>query len=325
MVASMVVLLGAGDARAQNFPGDGACVPLRCGNRNMFDPARDQPGAVDERDIVGDQADPAGLRAIDAQFLYLRMRLDADPAPGGTPTLFSWGFAFDTDDDPNDYEALLTLDGPTGTIALYRNSATTAANSPADPADQPPLSTGMFALRGRSNGANGGDRFLDLAISWADLQAVGLGPATPVRIWAGTSTMPDRLDLDIACHDGAGGPPSLDRLRPHHVRSERARCESRRRHRSARRGPADARGGRRPGLPLRDRLARLAGRFQLALRRVDRRPAGASQTLLLTCHTIDLNCHTWERDSTRFAWMRSWFARREDLAPPLRRFSGPSS
>src|SRR5262245_59987210 len=96
MFALMVELLGAGEARAQNFPGDGAYAPLRRGNRNMFDGTRDQPGAIDDRDIVGDEGNPAGLRAIDAQFLYLRMRLDADFAPGGMLTLFAWGFAFDT-------------------------------------------------------------------------------------------------------------------------------------------------------------------------------------------------------------------------------------
>jgi MYXO-CTERM domain-containing protein len=142
------------------------------------------------------------------------MRLDANPAPGGTIRPFGWGFAFDTDDDASDYEALLILDGQTGTVALFRNSTTTVANSPADPADQPPLSTGGVTQRSRapaasSNFGGTGDNFLDLAVSWADLSAVGITPTTPVRVWVGTSQTGDRLDDDIACHDGTGGAPRL--------------------------------------------------------------------------------------------------------------------
>jgi hypothetical protein len=209
-MCACAVLLWVGAAHGQTFPADGSYVPLRCRDRFMFDGVRDQPGAVDERDIVGDQADPAGLRAVDAQFLYLRMRLDADAAPGATLRPFAWGFAFDTDDDPTDYEALIMLDGQTGVISIHRNTNVTVANSPTDPADLPPLSTSMFAQRGRSLGAGGGDHFLDLAIAWTDLAAVNITPTSLLRVWAGTSSTADRLDADIACHDGAGGAPNLN-------------------------------------------------------------------------------------------------------------------
>jgi MYXO-CTERM domain-containing protein len=51
----------------------------------------------------------------------------------------------------------------------------------------------------------GNDSFLDLAVPWSDLAGVGLTPTTVVTLWAASSTNPDRLDGDFACHDGAGG------------------------------------------------------------------------------------------------------------------------
>ena len=71
-------------AAAQTFPADNGFTPFLCGDLNAFDATHDQSGAVGERDIVGDQAAPAAFRAVDSQFLYLRMRLDLDPAPGST-------------------------------------------------------------------------------------------------------------------------------------------------------------------------------------------------------------------------------------------------
>src|SRR5262245_17842829 len=94
-------------AGAQIFPADGSFTPFLCGTQNAFDALHDQPGAVGERDIVGDQAQPAAFRAVDSQYLYLRMRLDVDPAPGGTLTNFAWGYAFDLDGDLTNYEALV--------------------------------------------------------------------------------------------------------------------------------------------------------------------------------------------------------------------------
>ena len=77
------VVLPATASAQVAFPADAAWTPLRCNRAAMTDRFQDQPNALDERDIVGDAAAPAGLRASDATYLYLRMRLDKDPAPGG--------------------------------------------------------------------------------------------------------------------------------------------------------------------------------------------------------------------------------------------------
>ena len=218
LIAFVTVTAGAGMiaslampavARAQSFPS--TFSPLYCGRGLMTDGYRDQSGALDERDIVGTSAAPAGFRAVDAQFLYLRLRLDASPAQGNGLRPFAWGFELSTDGDATTYEILIAVDGVAGTVSLYRNTATTLPNSPADPADQPAVMTYPFAQYGRvvdagpSLTGGGHDSFLDMAVPWTDLTTVGLTPSTVVNVWAASSSSANRLDGDFACHDGAGG------------------------------------------------------------------------------------------------------------------------
>ena len=67
----------------------------------------------------------AGYRAVDDDFLYLRMRLDQDAAPEGTLEPF-WGRRIRfLDDDRETYELLALVDGITGNVLLYRNTDTT--------------------------------------------------------------------------------------------------------------------------------------------------------------------------------------------------------
>jgi hypothetical protein len=203
-------------ARAQTFPPERDWVPLRCGNAVMTDPYRDVANALDERDVVGDPSSAAGFRAADAQFLYLRVRVDGDPMNGATFRQTVWGFEFDIDNNPATYEILVSASGATGQVAVFRNSNTTIADSPADPADTPavpptfPFSTHLLVVTaGNSTFGNNPDYFVEMAVPWSTLQSLGLGPTTPVRVWAGTSTADNALDLDIACEDGAGGAPTL--------------------------------------------------------------------------------------------------------------------
>jgi len=181
----------------------------------MIDAVRDQTGAVDERDIVGDGNAPAGFRAADGQFLYLRLRVESDPMQGPNLRPFAWGFAFSTDGLPTTYEVLISLDGASRQVNAYRNSVTTIPDSPTDPADLPPVSY-PFATHGRvrpapSTFGGDGDFFIDLAMPWATLAPLGLSATTPIVVWAASSTSPDQLNGDFACHDAQGAPsvPSL--------------------------------------------------------------------------------------------------------------------
>ncbi|MDQ3370633.1 MAG: thrombospondin type 3 repeat-containing protein, partial [Myxococcota bacterium] len=207
-------------ARAQVFPPEAAWVPLRCGAAPMNDRLADEPGAVDERDIVGDTDAPAGMRAVDAQFLYLRLRVDLDPAPGGTFRPAAWGMAIDLDGDRSTYEVLVLVDalGSAPSVGVFRNTVTTLPNDPNDPADAPVVASFPVSTHARSIPAAGSafgldpDHFLELAVPWSTLVPLGLDRDTPVAVWAASSTSATSLNGDFACHDGARGDPRLDEV-----------------------------------------------------------------------------------------------------------------
>jgi MYXO-CTERM domain-containing protein len=215
LAALATVAALARPARAQSFPADGAYTALPCGHQVMTDGRRDEPGANDERDLVGDLDDAAGYRAVDANFLYLRLRLDADAVPGGAIQPYQWGVEIDTDGDAETYEILGLVDSVSGEVLLFRNSATTVRNDPTDPADIPAVMTYPLASHARSTLAAGSsfgsndDFYLSFALPWADLRPLGLEPTTPVRVWAASSTAANTLNGDFACHNGAGGDPQL--------------------------------------------------------------------------------------------------------------------
>jgi hypothetical protein len=171
---ALSIVLATATAHAATFPGDASYRPVRCGGNPMFDPLGDQPPALAERDLVGDAGAAAGLRAADADFLYLRLRVDQDPGPAGALHPYAWGMAFDLDGDRTSYELLITVDGigsPDGLVSVFTNRTITAANSPADPADLPAAATIPFADAAQTHAAdtatgNNADFFVDLALPW---------------------------------------------------------------------------------------------------------------------------------------------------------------
>jgi MYXO-CTERM domain-containing protein len=219
LVTAMALVIGhplvSADAMAQTFPPDEEWAPFSCKGEVMTDGYRDEPGATAERDIVGDLSAPAGLRAIDRDFLYVRLRLDADPAPTGSLRPFGWGLQFDLDGDVTTYEVLILANGNANTVSVFENTVTTLPDDPNDPADLPPVAVYSFADIGRSVVASGSsfggdpDYFLDLAVPWSDLEPLGLTPTAPVYVWAASSSNQNSLNADFACHDGSTGRPSL--------------------------------------------------------------------------------------------------------------------
>lgn len=217
---TLATVAAASTARAQSFPGNDRYAPLPCGGGVMTDAHRDSAGAIRERDIVGDALGAAGYRSSDDKFLYLRLRLDDNPAPGGALRPFAWGFELDLDGNRSTYEVLIVVDGSTKNIAVRKNTTTTLANDPGDPADDPPVATFPFATHGRSTIAAssryGGDDdyFLDLAVPWSTLESLGVVRTTPLVVWAATSSKATSLDGDFACHDGTTGAPKLSSIAP---------------------------------------------------------------------------------------------------------------
>ena len=69
-IALLLATLAGTAARGQTF--SATFAPLYCGRGFMIDGYRDQSGALDDRDLVGNILAPAGFRAADDQFLYFR-------------------------------------------------------------------------------------------------------------------------------------------------------------------------------------------------------------------------------------------------------------
>ncbi len=178
-----------------------------------------KPGFVDEGDVVGTAAAPAALRASDATNLYLRIRLDGDPAPKQNLKAASWGIELDLDGDPTKYEMLMLVDGiaANNEVELFTNHTMTLANDPTDPADQP---AGREATRSRTTRARSRRRCRTPATIptsiWTSrcrgptCVAAGMQHGTAVRLWVASSTSPDSLNGDFACNDGADGVVHLD-------------------------------------------------------------------------------------------------------------------
>jgi hypothetical protein len=214
-VVTALVLAPWAGASAQQFPVDEAYQPWPCDTGVMTDPFQDESGAIFERDLIGDVAAPTGLRAADAEFLYVRLRVDRDPAPGGSPSPFAWGLLVDSDANASTYEVMLVADGGgSGTVAMYRNTSSTPGDA-RDPPDPSPVAVYSWTTRARSTTAPGSaygstpDYFVDFALSWSDLAAVGIGATTPVRVWAATasSSATNGMTGDFACRNG--GAPTL--------------------------------------------------------------------------------------------------------------------
>jgi MYXO-CTERM domain-containing protein len=197
-----------GRARAQTFPADGAYHPLRCGRHIMRDGRGDEAPNLGERDLVGEDEFAAGLRASDDDYLYLRLRVDDDAFPGGTISGFSWGIAFDLDDDRQTYEVLGIVDGVSNQVLLYRNTQTTTRDDATDPADTPPVAMYDIATHVKSSQAptaqNAPDFYITFALPWADLKPLGLDHKTHVHVYAASSTATNALNGDFACHSGGG-------------------------------------------------------------------------------------------------------------------------
>ena len=221
MKAMLAILATTSLAHAQVFPSDAAYTTLLCEGAPMNDLYNDESGAIDERDIVGDAIHPAGMRAVDATHLYMRMRLDDDPAPGGQLRPFAWGFEIDLDGVLSTYELLLHVDGTgggQGQVAVYSNTTTTLPNDPADPPDQPAKATFPTAMNARSVPAAGSsfggspDFWIEIAVPWSALEPLGFDRDQRIFVWGASSSTSMGLNGDFACHDGSSGDPKLDEV-----------------------------------------------------------------------------------------------------------------
>jgi hypothetical protein len=208
-----IVLAAPMQAAAQTWPSDSQWRILYCGTDPLvpsWDPVADEPGAVNERDAVGDSANPAVYYFTDNTFLYFRMRVSAQPFDTEFHP-YGWGAEFDTDGDRTTYEVLGQVDGIVNPdqVDLWRNSTTTRLNDPGDPADTPPVNMYLAATNARSVSApstfgGNADYFVDWAMPLTDLAALGVTLTTEIVLVMGTSqNSTGSINADLVCNDGA--------------------------------------------------------------------------------------------------------------------------
>lgn len=197
-----LTLASAAPSYAQSFPSEGFFDAVTCDGATADDSTTDE--TADHRNIVGDMTDGAYFYATDDTYLYLRMRVDADPrGVGGQGAFknFGWSFGIDTDmNAANGYEVLVVLDGITEEVRIidfvapdpdFAYSTATHANAVIAPTT--------------FNGTT--DWFVTIAVPFADLNTVGA--SGQLIIWGGTSANGTGVDKDFACFDGTPGTISL--------------------------------------------------------------------------------------------------------------------
>lgn len=201
-------VLWSAPAFAQEFPADADWVVLECGDVPSFDPVGDDPGATNERDVVGDSEDPAAYLFGNDDHLFFRIRVEADPSQGQGFKPFGWGVELDTDEDTTTYELLAEVDGGGGEVVLRRNTTAQNANDPSDPAEELvaswPVDSHARTLEAAddfaSSFAGDEDFFVDFAVDRDVLEQEGVTDETALVLLIGTSSNAQALDADIACH-----------------------------------------------------------------------------------------------------------------------------
>ncbi|MEK6607893.1 MAG: hypothetical protein AABZ30_09555, partial [Myxococcota bacterium] len=200
------VISASAPARAQEFPGDDDWIQARCGalGEPLADAAGDA-GADGASDVVGDATAAAGFLARAGERAAFRVRLDANPAPGGMLEPLVWAVAIERNEDPSTYELLALVDGASGEVRLLSNAPAT----PDDRSDIAETSLGgpwpasSHARVVTAESASGGDAdwFLDFLVPLDALIEGGVAPTTTVRVWFGASDGDANLGADVACGD----------------------------------------------------------------------------------------------------------------------------
>lgn len=203
----LVGLIAASSVFAQEFPADDAWVVAYCPGVThppLYDFIGDAEGALD---VVGSETTPAGFFARAGEFAAFRMRLNANPAPGGVFSTAAWGVALDTDGDARTVELLVWLDGATSQSWLYRND-TPLDDDPTDVAETAvagPFSAETHARVMAADSDMGGDAdyFLDLVVPVSALEGELVYASTAFRAWFGSSSGTTSLEADLTCGDAS--------------------------------------------------------------------------------------------------------------------------
>lgn len=217
------LLLLSAFASAWAWPTDSQWFPLSQGYAPIHDPLGDAGG---ERNVVPDSGAMAAAYVYnDGVNSYYRIRLDASPEGGGGQGYlrpFSWGFEIDTDQNADDYEWLIIINGLVGpeVIELRQNTVRSQLGDPSDKAEyvaaQYPVAGNYRILpagtcfngpppSGTCNASNDDlDYFLDFKLPVSVLKAAtGITDDTLIRYFVGSTSADNNLSENGA--DLVGG------------------------------------------------------------------------------------------------------------------------
>jgi hypothetical protein len=222
-VAALAVALplDQGVAQAQTFPDTGGATavfaPLMRGGTAVLDDV----GTGTNTDVVGGVGAPAVFLASDANDLFFRIRVNADPGSAGSFAPKGWGCLLDTDGDDVTFEYLVIVDG-THQVVSYRQNLSggnkvfyTDTTGPA----LTELTTFPAATYTQSSVANtsfngDADYFVDFAVPWATLRggSAPIADKTELRFICGATDKqpdPDKIDADVAGDGAASGSATI--------------------------------------------------------------------------------------------------------------------
>ena len=216
LIFTLATLLFAGEAVAQDWPLDSEWITITAGGLGVSDPCDDSQGS---RDIVGTSADPAAFVYFDfttsGTYMFVRMRLDDDPAQSGGLAPFGWAVEFDTDSDLNNYEYIAMANGIINPdmVTLEKNTVQSTLMDPSDPAEEE-LGSWLWTDNGRimdasSNLCGSPDFFIDFFFPMQLLYDDGLAPGSSFVLIFGTSQNAHSITDDIIDNDGGSDPFTL--------------------------------------------------------------------------------------------------------------------
>nr|MDQ2646011.1 hypothetical protein [Myxococcota bacterium] len=203
----IVSLLLSVTSFAQTFPVESAWVPVTRGGITITDPLGD---AQNSRDIVGDGTRPAAYIARDTNYIFFRLRVNADPKQTASNfAAFGWGVALDTDGNSDHFEYLIMLNGVNNPddVSLSRNNPLGNNGDARDRAEQD-LEFFNVATHARSDAAastfsNNADFFVSWGIPVRALSDAGVPLTTAIRMIFGTSNSAQTLGADLLAVDAS--------------------------------------------------------------------------------------------------------------------------
>lgn len=209
LFSAALLLVAATNVHA--WPADSDWIPIYNGTEMLSDPQKDSTGS---RDVVGDATNAAAYLFNDGNYIYFRMRVDAEPRDNSGTALgpFGWGFLVDTNLNLDDYEYMIMLDGITSPEVMYlaRNTLQGIIGDPSDKAEvilwQENLNYGSN-FRVLTNTDLGGptttfggdnDFFIDYFIPYAVFKSsMGLDDNSIIRYFIGSSNSAQTLSADL--------------------------------------------------------------------------------------------------------------------------------